>query len=220
MTTILTAETLSAYLDGELDPDMTKVVEQKLAESETARQELADLRRVRAVVADSFDDLLNTPTPLALAARVQEHLQGGTAPPADKAAGQWWRNPALGAVAAALVAIVIAFPAGFYTATTQQEARLDDLRRQIQADQQAFAETVALALESHLSGDVVHWHSPQSDSSGSVTPIRTFRNVGGEWCREYREEAVFAGEQRAQRAIACRSAEGQWRTRLVTFDES
>ena len=120
--------------------------------------------------------------------------------------------------AAAIIAALLAFPTGYYLSSVQNEQYLAELRRQIESDRLAFAQFVAEALERRLSGETAAWQNAHSGSSGTVTPVRTFRNVNGQWCREYREEVNLAEERHVRSAIACRSSEGQWRTRVIAVE--
>ena len=56
-------------------------------------------------------------------------------------------------------------------------------------------------------------------TAGSGTPIRTFQNSDGDWCREYRQQSNLLGSIESRRAIACRSAAGDWENRLLALSE-
>jgi surface antigen len=99
-------------------------------------------------------------------------------------------------------------------------ARLEALRT---ADREMIEAAISVALESHVSGQPARWHNPDSGSSGSVEPIRTFKISTGQWCREYAHALDIRGWQERRetlRAIACREAGGTWKTRLQLGEES
>jgi surface antigen len=78
----------------------------------------------------------------------------------------------------------------------------------------AMAErTVQEALEATPSNTTLYWNRVIAQTSGGVTPIRTFRARGGYYCREYRE-TVLVGSRIAgsHSAIACRDRDGVWKT--------
>ena len=67
------------------------------------------------------------------------------------------------------------------------------------------------ALETQPSGTAVTWHSTVAGQIGTVTPVRTFRTMGG-YCREYRVTLQGpGGVDGSWRDIACRDAAGIWR---------
>lgn len=224
MTTKPTSKTLSAYLDGELGAEDVAAIEEALREHPAVRDELEQLRALDALLCDTGRGLMKEPLPIDLVSSVHQQVFGARPGKTDESGSasplRPWLRLRASAAAAALIAGLLAFPAGYYLSSAQQDERLAELRSQIEADRLAFAQFVAEALERHLSGETVAWRNVQSGSSGSVTPVRTFRNANGEWCREYREEVNLAEEYRARRAIACRSSEGRWRTRLIAAEES
>jgi surface antigen len=77
-----------------------------------------------------------------------------------------------------------------------------------------LAEAVTQALERQVSGAAFEWRNPRSGSRGAVTPVRTFRNADGQWCREYIETATIGERDESWRGIACRDTAGAWRERV------
>ena len=80
-------------------------------------------------------------------------------------------------------------------------------------DRQLTAAAFGEALDTQLSGQSVDWRNPDSGSSGSVTPLRTFRASDGRWCREYAQSEAGPGGSERLTGIACRDAQG-WRPEL------
>ena len=66
------------------------------------------------------------------------------------------------------------------------------------------------ALEYAPAGDAVAWENPDSGHYGSVTPIRTWQQPSGEYCREFQQQAAIGGEVQAVYGTACRQPDGQW----------
>ena len=217
-------ERLSSYLDGELDDEAAADIEKRIAQDGNLAEELGRLRELRCLMTGAFDELLKEPVPLALAGNVQRRFtesnkrhQGNTQLQ-DRGAPKTkiWTT----ALIAASIAAVVAFSAGYLLSGSIHTNRVADLREQLHADRQVFADLVSQTLEKHLSGDVVQWRNEESGSSGSVRPVRTFRNSNGEWCREYNEQMVLGDERWSRSAIACRIGEGRWDTRVIALDES
>jgi surface antigen len=67
------------------------------------------------------------------------------------------------------------------------------------------------ALETHLSGRSREWSSANSDYSGRLTPVRTWRSRSGHFCRAFVEIVRLpTGIERNSRGRACRNDAGIW----------
>ncbi len=69
---------------------------------------------------------------------------------------------------------------------------------------------VGQALERASDGQTITWQSP-GDESYEVTPIRTYQEPDGAYCREYTTEAVIAGKSQTIYGRACRQPDGSWK---------
>ena len=215
----LNGEDIAAYMDGEMADAEAQEFETILQNDPFARAELERLQEVNSLLKGAFNEILAEPVPLAVARRVHQTVAApGPAIPPSQQSG--WGTWGLQAIAASLLAVVLSFPAGFYAAELRQESISSEMAAVQAADRQAMAAALSEALEKRLSGVAVDWHNQASGSSGAVTPVRTFRNADGSWCREYLEEATIAGTLDSRRAIACRESDGQWRTRLLALSDS
>jgi len=56
----------------------------------------------------------------------------------------------------------------------------------------------------------VYWRNPDNGTDYSVTPIDTWRNQDGRYCREYSTRAVIGGRSEQVYGRACRQADGSW----------
>ena len=66
------------------------------------------------------------------------------------------------------------------------------------------------ALETLISSKSLEWQSDRSKLAGKISPIRTFKSTGGQYCREFEERLIgIEAWHRVRRAIACRR-DGQW----------
>jgi len=79
------------------------------------------------------------------------------------------------------------------------------------ADKRQAQAATTKALESAPSGTSTHWKNPDSGHSGSVTPVRTYQTQSGQYCREYRQTVMIAGEQNEAYGTACRQPDGSWK---------
>ena len=222
MTSPMDDERLVAYADGELDADAARAVEAAIAADPKLAETIAALRTDLAALRAAFQEPLRAEAPqrltdavdVAFAKRRASQGGGGRA---------WFRHPAFGAIAASIVAVMVGFAGADYFAergVEREVARLEEMRA---ADQEMIDAAFALALEEHASGSPARWHNPDSGSTGTVEPLRTFKIATGQWCREYIQATLFRGWQErrtTQRAIACREAGGLWKTRLRLGEDS
>ena len=66
------------------------------------------------------------------------------------------------------------------------------------------------SLEKGTSGNIRHWHNPDTGVKGSFSPSRAF-NHRGRVCRNYKASIVIDGEIEKATGIACRNdRNGQW----------
>jgi surface antigen len=66
------------------------------------------------------------------------------------------------------------------------------------------------ALEAAPNGTSVTWVDPNQDTRYAVTPIDTFRNDQGRYCRSYSTSAQIGLRTREVQGVACRDAAGGW----------
>ncbi len=191
-------QTLVAYVDGELDLALQAEVETALARDPGLRERVRLLRETSSAVRVAFDHALHGAAPVP-------------DPRATTRAGSVEARPSAKrfslALAASLVSVLVGAGAAYLAATLQFErserARLEAELRDAQA--------LNGALESAPSGHTVRWTDPGSGTTSELTPVRTYRNATGQYCREYQHQNVHFGEQLG---VACRSGDGQWKVRL------
>ena len=204
-------ETLVAYVDGQLDARETDAVEAALAKDPEARQTVRALREGAALLRAAFNEPMNEPVPPRILETIDQAAARGRVP-----APRVWPM----ALAASFAALVIGLGVSLYLTDQRVERQLAALEARVEADQRYREAALAKALEKHVSGETVAWENPDSGSSGEITPVRTFKSTKGQWCREYAASAWLGEKQEFQRAIACREAQGQWKTRLVLMTDS
>jgi surface antigen len=79
------------------------------------------------------------------------------------------------------------------------------------ADQLAMERNAQYALENTRTNVTTTWRNPDSGNYGSVTPIETYQTAGGQYCREYTQTVVVAGERHQAYGTACRQPDGTWK---------
>ena len=76
---------------------------------------------------------------------------------------------------------------------------------------QVLAGALSQTLENTRSRQTVVWNNPDDRSRVSVTPVRTFRNAAGQYCREYATSGTIGGYEEDLYGTACRMPDGSWR---------
>ena len=69
---------------------------------------------------------------------------------------------------------------------------------------------VGTSLETVRTGVPSTWQNPDSNTSYTVVPTRTYDSAGGP-CREYTVDAVIGGNTERAYGTACRQPDGSWR---------
>lgn len=79
------------------------------------------------------------------------------------------------------------------------------------ADIAAYNQTSQTALETGRSGQAVAWRNPDSGNSGTITPVNTYQNNAGQYCREYNQSVKVGGKTENAYGRACRQSDGSWK---------
>lgn len=78
-------------------------------------------------------------------------------------------------------------------------------------DQRRHARTTHDALETQPVGQASSWRNPDAQTSGSVTPTRTWARDDGTQCRDYQQTVTIEGRQETMTGTACRQQDGTWK---------
>lgn len=103
---------------------------------------------------------------------------------------------------------VIATGAGMFIGAAAGKAvgaRMDE------TDRLRMQQAQVQSLEYSRVGDSTNWSNPDTGSSGSVSPVRTYQNAEGQYCREFQQEVTVGGQAEQLFGTACREADGSWR---------
>lgn len=65
-------------------------------------------------------------------------------------------------------------------------------------------------LETTRTGTAVAWTNPDSGNRYTVTPTRTYRKPGGQYCREFTTWGWIGGYEQKLHGAACRQSDGSW----------
>ncbi len=70
---------------------------------------------------------------------------------------------------------------------------------------------VAQSLETAPTGSTTSWRNPDTGSTYTVTPTRTYTAAPGP-CRDFTTRAVIDGREEVVNGTACRQPDGSWKT--------
>ncbi len=205
--------TLVAYVDGELDAETVAEVERALATDPQSRELVRALRESSTVLRSALNEVVHKPVPEAL---IDTVWASPRAAPRPLRWHERWAVPA--AVAASLVALIIGFGGGYFAGGSSNPegmtgAQIASLRLQTQIER-----TREETLENELSGTTIRWQDPSGEGSLMVTPVRTYRQEGGGYCREFREEWRIGDRIEARQGLSCRERGGRWEPRYLLIE--
>lgn len=76
----------------------------------------------------------------------------------------------------------------------------------------AYAErTRQRSLERNPAGTTSTWTNPDSGHSGTITPVKTYQQPSGDYCREYQTTVTVGGQTEDAYGTACRQPDGSWK---------
>jgi surface antigen len=79
------------------------------------------------------------------------------------------------------------------------------------ADQLTMERNAQYSLENTRTYTTTTWRNPDSGNYGSITPVETYQTSQGQYCREYTQTVVIAGEMQQAYGTACRQPDGTWK---------
>ena len=197
--------TLSAYIDGELDAATMREVEAFLDKDADARKYVLHGLKSTARLRGAMNEVLHENVPDRLIDAVRSR-------PVKKGSRTLMRHPSL-RIAAAIVLVLLGFGVGSIL-DRQSKNALPDLFAPLPA---VYSDVVDQALEFNRSGISREWQAPQDPRAVRVTPVKTYRDKGGRYFREYRLEISSANERRQINGLAYRTAGGKWKTKAVFY---
>jgi hypothetical protein len=205
--------TLVAYVDGELDNDTAAAVEEGRARDPAAAARARRLREQSGLLRAAFNGVINEPVPQRLRHCAEAAPDNITPLPRRAGLSPAW-NVAL-PVAATLAALTIGLGSGAFlydwrSHTLEQEAASDRVAMLEQIER-----TVNDALENQLSGTPVSLKHRIPDSTFTVTPLRTYQDDSGRYCREYRQELVSGDAREVSYGLSCRTGEARWESQML-----
>lgn len=227
--------TLIAYVDGELDTQTAREVEATLSGNENARKYVEHLRALSALTRIAFNDTLHEAVPQHLKDAAQGRTLGDGAGQSTGAASGGADNvvsfapkaqssarrmlPHGFAAAAAVAGLVLGLGGGVQYSKTSTNNTLQLAALSLQQDQSAMNQALNRALEVNVSGNALTWTNPDTGRSAAITPVRTYQDKSGKFCREYRKDVKSADQTDTTFGLACREESGTWKTRYLILQD-
>jgi surface antigen len=84
------------------------------------------------------------------------------------------------------------------------------LGRQLDEADRAYESRAGARALAAPTGRQVAWRNPDTGHSGSVRPVRSWRNAEGQPCRELERRVVIDGQRENATVTACRDRGGTW----------
>ena len=216
--------TLIAYVDGELDSQTVRLVEGKLSTDENAAKYVEHLREIAALSRIAFNDTLHDSVPQALKDTILKNTAAESTDTdstvvafAPRAKNEW--KIAL-PMAAAVACLFLGLGGGYQYSKTSTGNALKLAAFTLEQDKSAMDMALNKALEVNMSGDTRTWTNPDSHRSAAFTPVKTYQDKSGAFCREYRKSVDTSGQQETTFGLACRDDKGTWKTRYLILDNS
>lgn len=72
-------------------------------------------------------------------------------------------------------------------------------------------QTTQNSLEKLQDNVTSNWSNPNTGYSGTVTPVRTYQEASGTYCREFQQTISVGGKTEQAYGTACRQPDGTWR---------
>lgn len=223
----LDESTLIAYVDGELDCQTAREVEAKLSDAPEAQKFVERLREIAALSRVAFNDTLHEPVPQNLRDAITETLaqttptegpstEGNVVAFSPRPPAHWHKALPL---AAAFAGLLLGLGGGFQYSETSTQKAMQMASLSMMQDQVAMDAALNKALEVNLSGNELAWQNPDSNRSALFTPVRTYQDKSGKYCREYRKDVTTTGQTETTYGLACRTDEGTWKTRYLILED-
>ena len=218
----LDESTLIAYVDGELDSQTAREVEVNLGKDENARKYVEHLREIVALSRVAFNDTLHEAVPQALKDTI---LKGGVTQDsqpenvvafAPRAKSEW--TLAL-PMAAAVACLLLGLGGGYQYSETSSNKAVKLAAFSLEQDQMSMNGALNKALEVNLENDTHTWINPNTGRSAAFTPVHTYQDKSGKFCREYRKDTTAGEQKETTFGLACRNDQGMWKTRYLIMQD-
>ena len=191
-------------MDGELDPAAMAEVDDLIDRDSPSQQFIVRSVRSTALLKSRLNSAMHEQVPERLLDTVRSR----------PGANQRWRVTAnVYRLAAAVLLVLIGYGASFFAGGSGKT----DAPFEVAPLLSRYGHVLDAALENNLSGTPDRWQAPGNSMTITVTPVKTYRDAGNQYYREYRLRiASNAGEQNVG-GLAYRTGAGKWKTKMLFF---
>jgi len=214
---------LVAFRHGRLPSERAQEVKQAIAREQEAAARYADIETEIGLLTGALSSAFAPPSRPAIAASIKSAARAADviAPARTNAAqvatfaasrdwqAQGWQARGWHALAASLI-LAVGVAGGF--GLSELRGGSGGVMTQVETLQTARQESRHAALEFVASGSAELRVADDEQWMVEVTPIRTFRNATGAFCREFIEIWQIEGATSGEVGVACRQQEGGWRS--------
>lgn len=197
--------TLSAYIDGELDPTTMREVDRYLEKDEGAKRFVLEATRTAALLRAETCSVRQEEVPERLLAPLRSRRISGL-----------HRRPIFSALLRSAAVLIIGL-LGFGSGILMERKTIEILPAMMAPLPAQYSDVVNTALEYNLSGTPRQWRAPNSLISLTVTPVKTYRDKGGVYYREYKLEIANEADRSQISGLAYRTLKGNWKTKALFF---
>lgn len=208
-------ETIMAFIDGELDHNKSELFKKALQNDSVLAQKVAELQFNDARLSGSLSAALSNPMPsIQMPVRkktgVVTRVTDGLSSALNVMQGPFrFHFPAVvysGVVLGLGIVIGNLFP------VNDDDIRLSDASLY---EARVVLAAINRALENNSSDTRYDWSNPHLGTSGGVTPLKTWKTLSNQYCREYKLDWVEDQDSHSKIETACRSSAGNWQTDIA-----
>ena len=197
--------TISAFIDGELDPSTMMEVDKFMDTDEQAKDYALKCIRKTALLKSSLNSVMHEEVPEKLVTSIHQL-------PAEGAQHRKINNHIYRLAAANLLVLV-----GYSSALWFGNGGSANGSFEIAPVLDRYGHVLDAALENNLSGIPGKWQEPGNSMIITVIPTRTFRDTDNQYYREYRLQIASSSGRRDVNGLAYRTTGGKWKTKMLFF---
>ena len=198
-------KTISAFIDGELDPSTMLEVDKLMDVDEQAKDYALKCVRKTALLKSSMNSVLHEDIPEKLI----DSIHGL---PAEGARRRKFASHIYRMAAAILLVLM-----GYGSALWVGNGGVVNGSFEISPVLDQYGHVLDAALENNLSGIPGKWQEPGNSTIITVTPVRTFRDADSQYYREYRLQIANSTGRQDVGGLAYRTTGGKWKTKMLFF---
>lgn len=198
-------KTLSAFIDGELDPITMMEVDKLMDTDEQAKDYTLRCVRKTALLKSGLNSVLHEEVPQRLVDTISRLPSDGAR--RRRITSRMYR------LAAAILLVILGYGGAHFFGNGGGLNGSFEIAPVLER----YGHVLDAALENNLSGTPGKWQEPDNSMIITVTPVRTFRDADSQYYREYRLQIAGSAGYRDVGGLAYRTTGGKWKTKMLFF---